>query len=100
MSSKVIQNFVNVYSHTIVDFCKHSGITHLPYPKKPINTDKCIYKYHKYLEKYINDTIIHKHEYYYSQKQSPKTVLPVDSEYSSIKIKKKFPKHYFNYESF
>ena len=99
MSSKVIQNFVHAYSHTIVDLCKHTGITHLPYPKKPINTDKCIYKYHQYLEEYINNTLIYKHECRSLEKhQIP--MYPIKSEYISTKIKKEFPKQYFNYESF
>ena len=99
MSSKVIQNFVNAYSHTIVDICKHSGITYLPYPKKPINTDKSIYKYHQYLEEYINNTLIYKHECR-SLERNQLPIFPVNSEYTSTKLKKEFPKQYFNYESF
>ena len=99
MSAKVIQNFISAYSYTIVDFCKHSGITHLPYPKKPINTDKRIYKYHEYVEKYVNAMIMHRHKCY-SQNQVPQRTFPVENEYSITKIKKEFPKQYFNYESF
>jgi len=99
MSSKVIQNFVNAYSHTIVDICKHSGITHLPYPKKPINTDKCIYKYHQYLEEYIKYTLIYKRKNRLL-KRNQLFIFPIKNDYNSEKIMDKFPKQYFNYESF
>ena len=97
MSSKVITNFVKMYKSTIVNTCKESGIAYLPYPKTPINTDKCIYNYHKYLEQYVNDTMVYKNECYLVNK-IPKNI-PISSNYMYEKLKDEFPKKYFNYAS-
>lgn len=82
MSSHVIKNFINTFTHVTTTGCKVKNIKFIPYPRYPINTDKLIMDYQKTLDIYIRE----------GKLDNPKN-------YKIKKIEKTFPKEYFNYES-
>ena len=83
MSTVVIRNFVNTYNHVLVSACKHKNITFIPFPKYPINTDDKIQQYSSYLDNYVRTGNVKK-----------------TADFELKPVVKKFPKEYFNYESF
>ena len=82
MSSVCIRNFINTYNYIYKSGISVKNIKQFPYPKYPINTDKLIKEYQNEVDTFI---------------RTGKVKNP--NNFNFEKVKKDFPKEYFNYSS-